>query len=385
MLVITEATTFKFDSGCNIPEDSKLDFIALATKYGTKIEGHDLVTEDGYILKLFHLVGDKRRPVLLNHGALQSADTFILRGNTSLAIQLIKRGYDVWLLNVRGNRYSRKHLRLNPNTDKEFWDFSFVEFGKFDIPTAIDYILGGTGEKPLSVIGFSEGTTAMYALGAMKPEYNEKVNIHVSLAPICYLHNTKPIMSSVIEYSSYLNQGLVLSNANELVSFYSPAKKFFDIICRQEKIGYDLCLLGMVFPVTGFDMKEIEEEFFKVVLGHFPAGTSRKNMYHLGQIGTRKVFAHFDYGAKLNREVYGSDNPPKLDLAKVTMRTALIVGKNDRISTVRDVNMLRKELPDVVKYVELKPDNFGHLNFVWGRNTHKTMFPIIFELLEKYQ
>jgi hypothetical protein len=34
--------------------------------------------------------------------------------------------------NSRGNRYSKHHIYLEPESDKEFWDYSFVEMGKFD-------------------------------------------------------------------------------------------------------------------------------------------------------------------------------------------------------------------------------------------------------------
>ena len=34
-------------------------------------------------------------------------------------------GYDVWLANSRGTRYSRRHIRLDP-TMPEFWDYSLV-------------------------------------------------------------------------------------------------------------------------------------------------------------------------------------------------------------------------------------------------------------------
>ena len=32
-------------------------------------------------------------------------------------------GYDVWLGNLRGNTYSRKHAYLDPK-EKTYWDFS---------------------------------------------------------------------------------------------------------------------------------------------------------------------------------------------------------------------------------------------------------------------
>ena len=39
---------------------------------------------------------------------------------------LADNGYDVWLGNYRGNRYSRRHLTLNPDSlwNSDFWQFS---------------------------------------------------------------------------------------------------------------------------------------------------------------------------------------------------------------------------------------------------------------------
>jgi hypothetical protein len=41
-------------------------------------------------------------------------------------------GFDVWLNNTRGNRFSRDHKYLDPDCDEEFWDFSFHDMGKYD-------------------------------------------------------------------------------------------------------------------------------------------------------------------------------------------------------------------------------------------------------------
>lgn len=58
--------------------------------------------------------------------------------------------------NVRGNRYSKNHTTLSPDS-KEFWQFDWNEIGKIDIPTIIDYILAHTQLTELIHIGHSQG------------------------------------------------------------------------------------------------------------------------------------------------------------------------------------------------------------------------------------
>ena len=50
---------------------------------------------------------------------------------------LVEAGYDVWLGNYRGNTYTRNQTYLNPDEGKKgFWDFTWDEMAKYDIPTA---------------------------------------------------------------------------------------------------------------------------------------------------------------------------------------------------------------------------------------------------------
>ncbi|KOX68701.1 Lipase 1, partial [Melipona quadrifasciata] len=56
---------------------------------------------------------------------------------------LVDQGYDVWLGNMRGNKYSQKHLNLT-TSNPEFWMLSWHEIGIYDLPTMIDRIIEQT-------------------------------------------------------------------------------------------------------------------------------------------------------------------------------------------------------------------------------------------------
>lgn len=64
-------------------------------------------------------------------------------------------GFDVWMNNSRGNRHSRNHMYLDPDVDKDFWNFSFQEIAEFDLPAMINHILDETGVNNLTYIGHS--------------------------------------------------------------------------------------------------------------------------------------------------------------------------------------------------------------------------------------
>ena len=52
------------------------------------------------------------------HGLIDSSDAFITNGeDKSVAFILANKGYDVFLLNNRGNFKSRNHTYLNPDKD----------------------------------------------------------------------------------------------------------------------------------------------------------------------------------------------------------------------------------------------------------------------------
>jgi lysosomal acid lipase/cholesteryl ester hydrolase len=63
--------------------------------------------------------------------------------------------------------------------------------GIHDLPAEIDWILKTTNHKKLFYIGHSMGTTMFYVLTSMRPQYNDKVQFMVSLAPVAFMGNVK--------------------------------------------------------------------------------------------------------------------------------------------------------------------------------------------------
>jgi pimeloyl-ACP methyl ester carboxylesterase len=66
--------------------------------------------------------------------------------------------------------------------------------GVYDLPAAIDYVLEQTGQDNLYYVGHSMGTTMFFVLTSSLPQYNAKIRLMTSLAPIGYMaYVTSPL------------------------------------------------------------------------------------------------------------------------------------------------------------------------------------------------
>ncbi|CAO3638410.1 unnamed protein product [Cunninghamella blakesleeana] len=129
--------------------------------------------------------GKEIKPVvLIYHGFLMSSEIWVcnLEEYQNLPLLLTHLGYDVWLGNARGNKYSQNHLKLKAN-DIAFWNFSLNEYALYDLPDTVEYILNETGQKNLTYIGFSQGTAQGFSSLSINKKLNEQINLFIALAP----------------------------------------------------------------------------------------------------------------------------------------------------------------------------------------------------------
>ena len=143
---------FNYNKILNLPDDTFRTFEEICIDKGYRVERHAVLTEDGYINTMFRvykdhsysILGESKVPkpvVFMQHGFADSSDTFIINTKeNSPAFIFADEGYDIWLGNTRGNKYSRKHTTYNPDKDEAYWNHSFPDLYNFDIKAFLEYI-----------------------------------------------------------------------------------------------------------------------------------------------------------------------------------------------------------------------------------------------------
>ncbi|XP_053609503.1 lipase 1-like [Plodia interpunctella] len=381
-LILMSLSSAWSDDLNEVPEDGRLNFTGLALKYVGRAESVQS-SADGYQLTLHRVRGHAARPVLVVHGLMGSSSEFLMQGRDSIVHALAAAGHDVWLANYRGNRYSRAHVALNPDGDRDFWQFGPHQHACADLAAFIDTVLNRTGQTQLSLIAHSEGTSITYILGSERPEYNDKIKIFIALAPCMHLHYiTKTLPPPLLSIAKKILTTFKRLGIEEVGGYDGIRGTMLRKFCAHTLIGRQVCR-QLMLAINGYDAEGMETDFMPTLFWNYPAGSSRMNLEHEFQWITSKRFAKFDYGPKVNMEKYGSEIPPLYDIKKFTMKTFIFAAKNDRLAVLEDTRRQAEELPNVVEYKLVDDELFNHVDFVWTRRTREIQ-PTILEVLDKY-
>ncbi|CAF1372896.1 unnamed protein product, partial [Adineta steineri] len=372
--------------------DCDLNITQLIQSKGYPCEEHKILTNDGYILGVFRIPYGRNgslstigRPVLLQHGLLDSATTWVMNfPDQSLGYILADAGYDVWLGNVRGNYYSRAHTKYDPNHDEEFWDFSWDDMARDDLPSMIYYILNMTQHAQIGYIGHSQGTMIGFAgFGHPDSILQNSVSFYGALAPVAHLGHIR----SPIKYLSSTTKELelywhLLFGRNEFLPSSYIIKWLGIFACGEIILDHILCQ-NILFILCGPEKKNMNETRIPVYIAHEPDGTSVKNMIHFAQGVQTNQFQAYDYGsAQKNQLHYNQTTPPEYDLQRLKIPTAIFYSGKDWLADPVDVAYIFDNLQNLV-YEKYTPE-YNHLDFVWALSANKIIYYDLLNVMKKY-
>ncbi|KAL4703343.1 hypothetical protein ACJJTC_013109 [Scirpophaga incertulas] len=362
----------------------------LLSKNGYPVEKHRVKTDDGYILQVHRIPAGRRfarrsgtpggkgkKAVLVVHGLLGSSGDFVVMGpQSSLSYILADGGYDVWLANLRGNMYTT-HENLTRN-DEVFWNYSFHEHGKYDIPAIIETVLNVTGLSKILYIGYSMGTTSFFTMMSQRPEYNDKLIAFVALAPAVYLDNIKPMASFLLKSIDIVNtlrqQGMMSAEFRRDIKDFVAGS-----VCSAKHAQYDVCM-RMIFSIVGEDYEQHVWDMTSVIVTRMQPA-SWKQLEHFGKIAITGTFTQWEDG------LWGAVKP--YNLSNVRIPVSIRYGENDQLTEKSQILRLAKELNDTGTLYSIKPGcswpKFNHLDFIFARDVGKLVNkPLITHLDELY-
>ncbi|XP_077290943.1 lipase 1-like [Arctopsyche grandis] len=365
-----------------IPIEAFMKLPELADNHGYSVRKYQSETPDGYKITTFrinNMLDRKKLPVLLIHGLTGSAEDFVRMGpKRSLAFLMADAGYDVWLGNVRGNTYS-SHASLK-RSDIEFWNYSYEEHGKYDIPSVMETILRETFSSKLHVIAVSLGTTVYFVACHRRPDLAAKVATFTALGPVV---SPGKAIRRIPKWIFDLHLPNRLKNVN-LDPFSFPNVRILSELCKSDDPTTDRCYTKIYFPICGEDYEQVDWNKTTIIIGRLQP-ISMKTIEHLSQMAYAGAFQEYDFGRRLNMEKYGYSSPKLYNLSANVAPTILIFGKNDQMAEARAGERLARELrktnPKVMTKL-LPYEKFNHIDFVYAKNIHTLLNYDILKIFE---
>ncbi|CAO3647601.1 unnamed protein product [Mucor fragilis] len=323
--------------------------------------------------------GYKGKPVvLLYHGFLMSSEVWVANTeeHCNLPFILAQQGYDVWLGNARGNKYSQYHVHHSPR-NQPFWNFSLNEFAMRDMPDTVDYILAETGAPNLTYIGFSQGTAQAFAGLSVNSDLNKKVNLFIAMAPATTPKGLKhPLIDAFVKATPsviYLMFGR--KTPLKLALFWQR------IISPPLFVKVIDASVRFLFGWTGDNMSADQKT---VSYQHLYSLTSVKSLVHWFQIIRTGQFQMYDEVP--SRLPYHTVNavadhiPPRFPTLQIQTPIAIFYGRSDSLV---DFNVLSADLPSPLAYVK-SIEKWEHLDFLWAEGIEKIVYPDILKLLRQF-
>lgn len=385
----------------DLPDDWNRTTAEVIRSRGYHCTEHEVETSDGYLLPLFRIVNPVRPaarltrfrpPVLLLHGLFHSSTQWLVNSDdgysnertdvmgNSLAFELSKRGFDVWLGVLRGTLESLRHKTMTYKESK-YWKFNFDDYALRDLPAMMHVLLQVSNSTRVDFVGHSIGSAVMFALLSVSGSstYNALVHRFVAYPPVAFLANQSGLQTKT--------QGLVA--VYDTVDARYPAN-LMAVRKRMRRqcagtVGGKQC--KRFFSVhDGQDDEQLQDERVVVYILAALSGTSTAMMAQQKQWAAAGTFARYDYGERGNFVAYGQSGPPAYDVTHITHpKIHMMYGEADGISTVDDIFRLINEIPVKTFVYRVNSTKFNHFDFVYGKDAGLMSHLKVLEILTRVE
>ncbi|MBN2377383.1 MAG: alpha/beta fold hydrolase [Sedimentisphaerales bacterium] len=323
-----------------------------------------------------------KEPVILCHGLSYNLLFWDLADEVSLPRYLARAGYDVWSLSLRGAAPSSQpfgsamrklsHFKIDPQmfslAQKSMKDLNMTDWSvdghiKFDLPTAIKFVIQKTGHEKVHWIGHSMGAMVMFAYLEDRESANGVRSFVAVSAPMAIFHPLNEPFAFLLESAQTIEIG------SAIVGTSAPAGLgaiFGDLGTPTDKLFYNGRNIdgGVMRLLQSQASEEMGPSQFKQLM----------NMVRTERF--MSLDKSVDYTAGLRN---------------VTTPTYLLVGTVDNMATPGAVQFAYRQIKSSNKQFKMfgrvnsQVEDYGHDDIIIGKKAREEVYPTILQWLSRFR
>ena len=363
------------------------DYKSYISKLNLDLEEVQVVTEDRYINTVWVLTSKDQsnrngKSVILQHGLLDGGFSWLILEQDSLAKKLCDEGYNVYLPYIRGTQFSRSHLDYDSTLNSNYWDFSFDEMAKYDLPAVVNYVKKRDNVEKVYYIGHSQGTLIYFLAYMNNPQFLENnIKKFVALGTVPNVNNAPHFLIKLFEKSNILD----LVPVKNFLTFPKEIGQVLVPFCTSKAKVLCNKILSICFGGLKDTGRVNYDRLGKNIFLYEPGGTSLRNMKHWIQIYKAKKVQKYDYGSLVENLIhYGKIVPPAYDLKqmkKYSIPSLMTISDSDPFANPQDTldfidNIENKKIVEVLSLT-----NYNHIDYFWADSAVQEIFPKVLNFI----
>lgn len=328
--------------------------------FGPKPELHFAETRDGWRLALYRYQPSSPKagqsPVVLCHGLGANRFNMDAPGRYSLARAIAARGFDTWVLELRGAGQSHRRS-LVPLRRRVTFDWNFDDYVHHDVPAVVAHVRRATGSESVHWVGHSMGGMVGYAFLTLADQHH--IRSLVAIGSPAFSGIQSPYLDAIIPFHPLLR-----------VVDHLPYAK------AARAAAPTMAVITQFVPLFG------NPDNMDPWLTYRMLRTALSDM----SSGLLRQFLDW-YRSQDFRGWYGTHSY-KSNLRDIRVPVVVLAGSVDKLTPPHDLQYIFDQLSSVDKRFVLVGRNqgfsadYGHVDLVLGRRAPDEIFPLIADWLE---